>query len=143
MNKYIRREPAKTIQDAEDFIKRITEGIKNGKSINWGITLKGNAKMIGSICLWNFSSDKKIAEIGYDLHPNFQKRGIMDEAVKRVVAFGFETLDLYHIEAFTHRRNEASKKLLVKNNFLYIENRKDKDDPNNIIFELKNTKKAI
>lgn len=143
MNKYIRRELAKTIQDAEDFVEKITEGMKNGKNINWGITLKGNAKIIGSICLWNFSSDKKIAEIGYDLHPNFQKRGIMDEAVKWVVAFGFETLDLYHIEAFTHRRNEASKKLLVKNNFLYIENRKDKDDPNNIIFELKNTKKAI
>lgn len=138
MNKYIRRNPPANIKEAEDFVEKITSGQENGENINWSITLKGNPKMIGSICLWNFSPDKKIAEVGYDLHTNFQGQGIMDEALKRILDFGFKTLELDHIEAFTHYRNESSKRLLVKNHFLHIEDRKDEDDPNNSIFELKN-----
>lgn len=138
MNKYIRRNPPVNIKEAEDFVDKIIRGMENGENINWSITLNGEQKMIGSICLWNFSPDKKIAEVGYDLHSDFQHQGIMDEALKRVLTFGFKTLKLDHIEAFTHYLNEPSKKLLLKNNFLYIENRKDKDDPNNSIFELKN-----
>lgn len=138
MNKYICRVPPVNIKEAEDFVDKITKGVENGENINWSITLNGNPKMIGSICLWNFSPDKKIAEVGYDLHTHFQHQGIMDEALKRVLIFGFEDLKLNHIEAFTHHLNESSKKLLLNNNFSHIENRKDKGYPNNIIFELKN-----
>ena len=138
MNRYIKRKLATTLKDAEDFVEKITDGFENGKNINWSITLKGNQKMIGSICLWNFSGNRKIAEVGYDLHLNFQNQGIMNEAMKRVLAFGFQNLKLEQIEAFTHFENEPSKKLLTKNNFVHAENRTDEDDPNNSIFELKN-----
>ncbi|PKP13223.1 MAG: GNAT family N-acetyltransferase [Bacteroidetes bacterium HGW-Bacteroidetes-3] len=122
--------------DAIKFIREITEAFKNKESFSWGITLKNNSTIVGTICLWNFSADHKIAEIGYDLNPAFQKKGIMDEALKSVVNFGFSKLNLAKIEAFTHKENESSLKLLLKNNFQFIENRKDEDNPNNIIFEI-------
>jgi len=124
--------------DAIKFIKEINEARKKNESISWGITLKNNPAIVGTICLWNFSVDHKIAEIGYDLKPAFQRKGIMDEALKSVVNFGFSNLNLYKIEAFTHKENESSIRLLKKNRFQINENRNDEDNSNNLIFEIEN-----
>ncbi len=124
--------------DAIKFIKEINQEFENHKSISWGITLINNPKIIGTICLWNFSENNKIAEVGYDLNPEFQKMGIMSEALNSVIDFGFNKLKLNKIEAFTHKENENSKRLLEKNGFIFIEYRKDLDNDYNIIFELKN-----
>lgn len=128
----------KNIADAIKFIKQLNEYLETNKSITWGITLKNNSKITGTICLWNFSKNNKTAEVGYDLDPEFQGKGIMNEALKMVVDFGFNELRLHKIEAFTHNENENSKKLLKKNGFQFIENRKDEGNKSNIIFELKN-----
>jgi len=128
----------KNIADAIKFIKELNEYLETNKSIAWGITIKNNPKIIGTICLWNFSKDKKTAEVGYDLDPKFQRKGIMNETMKMIIDFGFKELKLDKIEAFTHHKNENSKKLLEKNRFELIENRKDLDNKSNIIFELKN-----
>lgn len=122
--------------DAIKFIKEINEAFEKNKSITWGITLKNNPKIIGTICLWNFSENNKIAEVGYDLNPDFQRRGIMSEALNSIIVFGFNELKLDKIEAFTHYKNENSKKLLEKYGFKYIDYRKDKDNTSNIIFEI-------
>lgn len=126
--------------DAIAFIKEINEAFENDKSISWGITLINNPKIIGTICLWNFSENNKTAEVGYDLNPVFQKKGIMGEALRSIVDYGFDILNLEKIEAFTHSENENSKKLLEKNEFHYIENRKDNDNSSNIIFEITNAR---
>ena len=63
----------------------------------------------------------------------------MNESLKMIIDFGFKELKLDKIEAFTHYKNESSKRLLEKNGFQFIENRKDLDNKSNIIFELENT----
>ncbi|MEX1383949.1 GNAT family N-acetyltransferase [Lutibacter sp.] len=129
----------KNISDAIKFIKELNEYIETNKSITWGITLKNDPNIIiGTICLWNFSKNNKIAEVGYDLDPKFHKKGIMNEALKMIIDFGFKELKLEKIEAFTHNKNENSKRLLEKNGFYLIKNRKDLDNESNIIFELEN-----
>jgi len=140
VNKFIERPEnrrTKNITDAIKFIKEINEGIENNKTISWGITLKDNHKIIGTICLWNFSKNNKTAEVGYDLNPIYQRKGIMSEALTQITNFGFIELNLEKIEAFTHTENEDSKKLLEKNGFHIVENRKDENNPNNLIFEIK------
>jgi len=77
VNKFIERSEnnrTKNRSDALKFIKKLKDGIKINKLISWGITLKNNSKIIGTICLWNFSNNNKIAEVGYDLNPHFQKK---------------------------------------------------------------------
>ena len=143
INKFINRPEnrrTKNISDAIKHIKELNADTKNNKSIAWGITLNENPKIIGTICLWNFSKDYKTAEVGYDLNPNFQKKGIMSESLKSVVNFGFIELYIERIEAFTHIQNEKSKNLLVKNGFNIIEDRKDNDDLSNIVFEIRKSK---
>ncbi len=128
----------KNITDAIKFINEINEAFENHKSIAWGITFLNNPKIIGTICLWNFSDNNKTAEVGYDLHPEFQRMGIMSEALESIINFGFNALKLDKIEAFTHKNNESSKKLLEKNGFIFMEDRKDEENDFNRIFELKN-----
>ena len=142
INKFIKRpesERTKNKADSLKFIKKINDGIENNNFISWGITLKENSIIIGTICLWNFSKDNKKAEIGYDLNPLFQRKGIMSEALKNIVAFGFNKLRLNKIEAFTHKENESSKILLEKNGFILMEQKKDETNSSNLIFEIAKT----
>jgi ribosomal-protein-alanine N-acetyltransferase len=141
VNKFIERpenRKTKNKTDAVKFIYEINESFKKNKSITWGITLKNDSKIIGTICLWNFSKINKTAEIGYDLAPKYHGKGIMNEALKMIIDFGFKELKLYKIEALTHVDNENSRRLLENNGFLFIKDRKDIDNESNIIFELEN-----
>ncbi len=141
INQFIKRSEnnkTKNRADALKFIKKINDGIKNGTFISWGITLKGKNEIIGTICLWNFSADNKKAEVGYDLNPLFQRKGMMSEALKSIISFGFNELNLDKIDAFTHKENESSKKLLEKNGFILMKKKKDKDNDLNLIFEIEN-----
>ena len=78
----------------------------------------------------------KTAEVGYDLSPNFQGEGIMHESLKSVMKFGFDKLKLETIEAFTHKLNGSSIKLLERNGFDLVEGKKDEHNTDNIIYEL-------
>lgn len=137
INKYIARTTLTSIAEAREFINKINEDIKKNKVLYWAITLKNNPALTGTICLWNFSEDRKTAELGYELFPAFQGKGIMNEAVKKVIEFGFHTIGLNTIEAFTHKDNLKSKSLLSKNNFIPDLTRTDEDNIDNVIFILK------
>jgi len=142
VNKFIERpenRKTKNLFDDIKFIKELDEYIETNKSIAWGITLKEDPQIVGTICLWNFSEDNKTAEVGYDLNPKFQRKGIMNEALKMIIEFGFTKLNLNLIEAFTHNQNKSSKRLLEKNGFQFMDNRKDLENKSNSIFELRNT----
>jgi len=137
VNKFIKRQTPTKIQDALDFINKIQMGYGKRETITWVICTRDKPKMIGSICLWNYSLDRKTAEVGYDLNPSFQNRGIMTEALQAVLNFGFDTLQLDKIKAFTHYANENSKNLLTKNAFTLVEGEIDADNEDNIIFSIK------
>ncbi|WP_452231565.1 GNAT family N-acetyltransferase [Lacinutrix sp. MEBiC02595] len=133
---YIAREPFKVASEAEEKTKELVKYIDTNTSISWIINRTSETKKIGSICLWNFSTDRKTAEVGYDLLPEYYNKGIMTEALQSVVHFGFYALKLKAIEAFTSRHNKGSIALLEKNNFILEQHRKDEGFPDNIIFRL-------
>jgi len=134
--KYIEREPL-SFAEAENKTQEIVKYIENNQSISWTIKFTAENKKIGSICLWNFSKDKMTAEIGYDLLPKYHNKGIMNEALKSVLQFGFNNLKLKTIEAFTSKYNQGSVALLEKNNFVLDAKRKDEGFPDNVVFSLK------
>jgi len=61
----------------------------------------------------------------------------MNESFKAILNFGFCTMNLKIIEAFTHKDNEASKILLKKHQFVFQVKRNDEGFENNRIFKLK------
>lgn len=136
INQYLDRPKETSIEESRQFILRINNGINENKSFYWAITLKENPRLIGTICLWNISEDKKTVELGYELNKKFQGQGIMSEAIKKVIEFAFQNIGVATIEAYTHKDNLKSTSLLLKNNFSIDSTRKDEENMNNVIFVL-------
>lgn len=136
INRFVNRSSAATRKKASEFIQKCLDDIRKNKLINWFICLKEDRRMIGTICLWNFSPNRKTAEIGYELHATFQGFGLMHEAMQAVIKFGFAEMDLNMIEAFTNSDNTKSINLLKRNQFLLNKQRRDPEESMNIIFEL-------
>ncbi len=132
VNKYLDRKSSESIEDAKNFIQTINQNIQRNDSIYWAITLNGTNKLIGTICLFDFSDDNSKAEIGYELLPDFQGNGIMQEATSKVIDFGIQDIGLNSIEAHTHSENQSSARLLEKLNF----KRHSAGDNNFMIFKL-------
>ncbi|MDR4952675.1 GNAT family N-acetyltransferase [Chryseobacterium sp. ES2] len=137
INQFVLRKSPKNNYDALQFILTIKERIHNNETVYLGISLKDQSHLIGTICLWNFSEDRKTAEVGYELLPEYHRQGIMSEALNAVVEYGFNELHLQEIVAITNTFNENSKGLLLKHHFILQEGKKDEGFPDNIIFSLK------
>lgn len=117
INKYLGRQPSKTVEDARHFIDNITENIKKNESIYWAITLTESKTFVGAICLFEFSDQHNNCEIGYELLRHFQGKGMMKEAASKVVEYAVQTIKVETIIAFTHKNNQNSTKLLAQLEF--------------------------
>ncbi len=124
--KYIPRPLVKNIEDALVHVALINEKNDANEGINWAITIKNNPKLIGIIGHYKIQKENFRTEIGYMLLPEFHNRGIVSEAIRKVVDYGFDVMNLHSIEAVIDPRNFASEKVLQKNNFVkeahFIEN---------------------
>ncbi|WCT11341.1 GNAT family N-acetyltransferase [Mucilaginibacter jinjuensis] len=117
VNAYLDREPAASIQDAKNFIQKIESILQNQQGVYWAIALNTNDTLIGTICYYNFDLENNVAEIGYELSPVYHGQGIMQEAIEKVIRYGFEVMQLNSITAFPRMDNENSIKLLKRNRF--------------------------
>lgn len=135
INKYLDRPISKRLDDARNFINKVNENISKNDSLYWAITLSGHNKLVGTICLYSFSDEEDKCEIGYELLTNFQGQGIMKEAVEKVLDYAFNTIKVRKIEAFFHRDNQRSIKLLEKFSFRES-NELGKTDPDLIGYRL-------
>ena len=115
--RYIGRPLALAISEAHDLIYRIEEGIKTNSAIGWGIFLKKKSQLIGTIGYHKIELEHYRAEIGYMLLPQFWNQGLISEAIKRVLEFGFKTIKLHSIQANIDPENERSADILLKFNF--------------------------
>ncbi|HSN49360.1 MAG TPA: GNAT family N-acetyltransferase, partial [Flavobacterium sp.] len=116
--KYIPRPLVKTDEEAMAHFTMIDEKIENNEGINWAITLKNDLKLIGIIGLYRIIPEHFRAEIGYMLLPKYQGKGLITEAIKETVKYGFEIMKLHSIEAVIDPENIASEKVLQKSGFI-------------------------
>jgi len=137
VNRFVQRNPPKTNYDALDFILTIKKRVQNNETFYFGITYKNQQNLLGTICLYRFSEDRTKAEVGYELLPDYHRKGIMSEALSAVLNFGFNELNLLEILAFTNKFNENSKGLLLKHDFVLQEGRIDEGFPDNLVFRKK------
>ncbi|HEX6845458.1 MAG TPA: GNAT family protein [Chitinophagaceae bacterium] len=117
--RHLGKEPAQTVEEAKEFIGQINKNIDENESILWGIAfVDAPATIIGTICLWNLAKEYYRGEIGYLLHPQHWRKGIMKEAINAVVDYGFHTLGLHRIEALLSPENIASSAVLESTGFI-------------------------
>lgn len=132
VNKYIHRPLPTNIDDVEHFIEQRLQDANN--SFYFIIRTLPGLALAGAICLWNIDKATRYAEVGYELLPEFQGKGLMTSALQAMINFAFTELKIETIEAFTHRENLASRKLLETFSFKEMLGKTDPDNPNNVIY---------
>ncbi|NLV27597.1 MAG: GNAT family N-acetyltransferase [Methanomicrobiales archaeon] len=104
-----------SLEDADNFIEMATGGENN--QIYLAIDLNG--EVVGGIGVRRLGDIyRKTAEIGYWITPANQGRGIVTDAVRAIVPYTFQKLDIIRIEAGVFHTNYASKRVLEKNGFV-------------------------
>ncbi len=117
--RYIDRERSNTLAEAEIFINKIQHSLDTNQGITWAITLKiAPADVIGTIGFWRMIREHHRAEIGYMLHPDYWRKGIMKEALLKVIDMGFNTIKLHSIEAHINPDNKGSASILLSVGFV-------------------------
>ncbi|MEJ6949631.1 GNAT family N-acetyltransferase [Natronospora cellulosivora (SeqCode)] len=111
--------PVKSKEEVVKFIERYTEELLEKEEITWGIVLKETDKLIGTCCLGDFNEGARRCEIGYDIAQKHWNKGYATEALKAVLSFGFNSMNLNRIEATITPGNNASIKVLEKLNFIH------------------------
>jgi len=116
--KYYGLEPFKSINEAMDEISWYQSLEKNNTGLRWGITLKEEGIVIGSCGFHNFVSQHFRTEIGFELSRDYWGKGIAGEALKTIIAFGFQQFGLQRIEALIEPPNLSSQRLVEKQGFI-------------------------
>lgn len=117
VQKYLDRDPHKSVEESEAMIDAMIKSYNNKEAINWIIRKKDTMDVIGYIGYWRMIKHNVRAEIGYALKPEFWGNGFMSEAFTKVIEFGFKELCLHSIEANVNPANASSIKLLEKLGF--------------------------
>lgn len=102
---------------AEDLLaplERNLQAWESGEGFSFTITKQGNSALIGRISIRKTTATN-VWNIGFWTHPNTQNQGIMTEAVRAILQFGFDVLKAIRIEACYATWNKASEKVMLKN----------------------------
>ena len=85
----------------------------------WAICSQDDTEFYGACGLNNISQKNKKGEIGFWLLPEYWGKGIMKEAMPKIVDYGFRFYGLRRIEGFVESENANCKKALDKVGFEY------------------------
>lgn len=102
---------------ASKQIDEIQEAFKRREVLKWGIALRTDDTLIGSVTLFHPDFTHRRAEIGYALGRAYWGNGYMQETLNAVLNYAFTVLNLHRIEADVDPRNAASVRTLERLGF--------------------------
>jgi [ribosomal protein S5]-alanine N-acetyltransferase len=113
-------DPLREPSEAEVLIARFAEWRRQpNPGTRWGLQRKAGGGLIGTCGLFKWNRGWHSCTLGYELAASAWGEGLMGEALVRVLAWGFEQMQLHRVEAMIHPRNEASIKLARKLGFVH------------------------
>lgn len=112
--------------ESKEISKKILDSFVEEKNV-FAVVYKQNGKVIGSLGLhpsWANNDEQfknlRQKEIGYVLSKNYWGLGLMPEAVKRVIGFCFETLNLEAVTIGHFQSNNQSRRVIEKCGFKFV-----------------------
>ncbi|MFT8322057.1 MAG: GNAT family protein [Bacillus sp. (in: firmicutes)] len=114
VTKYVTWDTHQTVSDTNGFLQFILSQYEKKQIAPWGMEYKENSRIIGTIDFVWWHPDQYRAEIGYALSQEYWGKGIMTEAAKEVVQFGFEKMGLTRIQAKCFTENTGSARVMEK-----------------------------
>lgn len=123
--------PAKDFAEAKEMLERITNDYMSGNTVHWGIIENVSGKITGT-CGYYRGFENDTGEIGCVLLTESRGKGLMTDALKLAINFGFDKLKLLKIKAITSPSNIKAIALLERTCF----NKLKSDNENILTFEM-------
>lgn len=107
--------------DAEEFIGATVADGWAARSPIWAVRTAEHGRLLGTVGLGTRPRDETAAEIGFWLHPEYRRKGIMSRAVTLTCDFGFDPagMGLIRIHWRAYVGNHASAALARTHGFRY------------------------
>lgn len=81
---------------------------------DWAVYHRRDRKVIGTIGLHNRNRRENSVEMGYILNKEYWGRGLIPEAARRLLEFGFDDLKVDAVKATCDPQNRASERVMKK-----------------------------
>lgn len=106
--------------EVEELLNKYISAYDNELNFSWAIATKENpSECIGQIAYFSINEENLWGEIEYCVGSAYQNKGLMTEAVKAIINFGFNKIHLHKI-AISHKENNLpSKRVIEKCGFKY------------------------
>ncbi|GGJ63886.1 GNAT family N-acetyltransferase [Virgibacillus salexigens] len=119
VTKYLPFDTHKRVEDTKLFIDYVLDQYTNCRLAPWAIELQSTNTFLGTIEYVFWEQENNTAEIAFVLSNHYWGRGIITEAAREVIRFGFEEMDLERVQARCFNANIASQRVLTKNGFQF------------------------
>ncbi len=119
VSQFVSWETHQSLEDTKTFLDLVLQGYAQGESYFWGLILKENNKLIGTINYVTWNQKHRVGEIGYVLSNTYWRRGLMTEAATEVIRFGFREGGLVRIQAKCFLENTGSEGVMKKCGMTY------------------------
>lgn len=129
VSQYMSWERYTDIEDVKDYLTK-WQDYYHQKECYWGVFLKENNVLIGTIYLYTENSNAKLGFISYCLGSKYWGKGYATETVSVVLRYGFKELGYNNITTFCAKSNYRSQNVLKRLGFKFeaILRMRDKTD---------------
>ncbi|WP_182201572.1 GNAT family N-acetyltransferase [Paraliobacillus salinarum] len=107
-------ETNKTKETTLQFLEAVINGYAHGETGEWGIVWKESKKVIGVAAIIEWSNKHQSIEVGYFLSEQYWEKGIVTEALDKIIEYGFTELSANRIEGRCDIDNIGSQKVMKK-----------------------------
>lgn len=115
VTKFLTWQPHSSVDVSRGIIENWLKEYSDEKYYQWAIVLKDNGnEPIGDISVVQMNEDISMVHIGYCLGRAWWRRGIMSEALKAVMDFMFDTVEVNRVESRHDPMNPNSGKVMQK-----------------------------
>jgi len=114
VTRFVLWETHRNLDDSRAFLQFTLDRYAKDECGEWGIVLKQTGQLIGTIGIVKVSPGHGWCEIGYVIGRPHWRQGYTAEAVRAVIRFAFERMNLNRVEAYHFVENGASGRVMQK-----------------------------
>lgn len=115
--RYTNITPHESLEDALAYVEKQRVGFRDRNYFCWGVARRTDDRIMGIVVLFHLDLKHERAELGYALGRDYHNQGFGTEALRLLLRFAFEQLNVHRLEADVDPRNGPSIRLIEKQGF--------------------------
>lgn len=108
-----------TEAEIKALLQQYMDSYQKSGTYRWAIILKETGECIGQIAYFLVDSKNHFGEIEYCVGRQFQNQGLVTEATKAVIEYGFRRINFNKVQICHRANNLPSKRVIEKIGFIY------------------------